>query len=75
MQSDRIFTELAERQAVPGLAVCILRKGQILLHKGYGFANLDLGIKVDTKKTLFRAASASKPIAATALARWSRPIS
>ena len=69
MRSDRIFTELAETKAVPGLAVCIQKAGTILLHQGYGYADLEKGIKVNAEKTLFRAASASKPIAATALAK------
>ena len=69
MLSDRILTELAETKAVPGLAACIQKKGQIVLHRGYGYADIDQGIEVDVQKTLFRAASASKPIAATALAK------
>ena len=69
MLSDRIFTKLAETKAVPGLAACIQKKGQIVLYRGYGYANIDQGIKVDAQKTVFRAASASKPIAATALAK------
>ena len=69
MHADAIFADLAEKQAIPGMAVCIQKEGKKLLFQGYGYADLELGIKVDVEKTLFRAASASKPIAATALAK------
>ena len=69
MVADRIFNKLAESRSIPGMSVCIQKEGRILLYQGYGYADLEKRIKVDAAKTLFRSASASKPIAATALAK------
>jgi CubicO group peptidase (beta-lactamase class C family) len=41
----------------------------VLWQKGYGYADIDTETPVDPLKSIFRIASASKPIAATALAR------
>lgn len=51
------------------MAVCIAGTDKTHLLKGYGWADLENGIRVKARETIFRAASASKPIAAMALAR------
>jgi CubicO group peptidase (beta-lactamase class C family) len=66
---DTIFGELTGNNIVPGLAITVIRKGETLLQKGYGYADVEKGEKADPSKTLFRIASASKPIAAMALAK------
>ena len=40
-----ISSEIA-RQKIPGLAVGVYRRGQILLAKGYGQANVELSVPV-----------------------------
>ena len=69
MHSEKIFTELAVSGAVPGMAACVQKEGREILCRGFGFADLETGREIDPEHTLFRAASASKPIAATALAK------
>ena len=69
MQPDKILAELDISGAIPGMAVCIQKEGREILRKGYGLSDLDAHEAVDAENTLFRAASASKPIAATALAK------
>lgn len=53
---------------VPGLAFSVNHKGRRVLELGLGMANLDVQIPVNSEVTIFRAASISKPITATALA-------
>jgi len=50
----------------PGAAVLIAKRGQILLSKGYGLANMEHGIKV-TPTTVFRIASLTKILTAAAV--------
>jgi len=66
---DALLQELVDTGKVPGMSVTVLKKGYKLFQKGFGYADLDKKIEVDPKKTLFRIASASKPIAAMALAK------
>ncbi len=66
---DALLQELVDTGKVPGMAITVLKKGDKYFQKGYGHADLDKKVKVDPGKTLFRIASASKPIAAMALAK------
>ena len=68
-KADAILTSLVNEEKVPGISVTVLKKGEIVLQKGYGYADLEKKIPVHPKKTIFRIASVSKPIAATALAQ------
>ncbi|NNE02407.1 MAG: beta-lactamase family protein [Eudoraea sp.] len=66
---DHILEDLIIQGSAPGIAITVLKKGKVLLEKGYGLADMETRTPVNPKKTLFRIASASKPIAATALAK------
>jgi len=68
VKADMLLNKLVNDRKVPGLAITVLKNGKKLLQKGYGFADLETKSPVDAKKTIFRIASVSKPIAATALA-------
>ncbi len=65
---DAILKHLIDDKRVPGVAITVLKEGETILQKGYGYANLEKGVVIDPKETIFRIASVSKPIAATALA-------
>lgn len=65
---DNLLNSLIEEKKIPGLAITVLKKGKVFFQKGYGYADLEAEIKVDPKKTIFRIASISKNISATALA-------
>jgi len=54
-----------EALGVPGVSVAVLLDGEIAWARGYGFADLESGRPVTTR-TLFQAASISKPVAALA---------
>ena len=61
-------TSLADRMealGVPGVSVAVLVDGEIAWARGYGFADLESERPV-TARTLFQAASISKPVAALA---------
>src|SRR4051812_8899077 len=52
---------------IPGAVVVVVKDGQILTERGYGYSNLDKKTKVDPKTTMFRPGSISKLFTWTAL--------
>jgi CubicO group peptidase (beta-lactamase class C family) len=52
---------------VPGAVVVIVKDGQVLVEKGYGFADYEKRIPVDPRTTLFRPGSTSKLFTWTAV--------
>jgi len=65
---DYLLQQLIIEDKVPGIAITVLKEGKSVFQKGYGYANIDEKQYIDPKKSIFRIASVSKPIAATALA-------
>src|ERR1700676_2774682 len=55
-----------KREDVPGIAVGIYSRGQILLAKGYGLANIELNVPVKAE-TVFQSGSVGKQFAAAAI--------
>ena len=55
--------ERMEYYKVPGVSIAIVENGKIKWAKGYGYANSETKLKIDTT-TLFQAGSISKPVAA-----------
>lgn len=60
-----INTEM-QRVTIPGLALAVVRNGQIELAKGYGFANLEHQVPV-SPETIFQSGSLGKQFTATAV--------
>jgi hypothetical protein len=52
---------------IPGVAVCVIKDGKLVVMKGYGVKDLDTKEKVD-ENTLFMIGSNTKAFTATALA-------
>lgn len=67
-KADELLNSLIEERKIPGLAITVLNKGELLFQKGYGYADIEREYQVNPKRTIFRIASVSKNIAATALA-------
>ncbi len=67
-KADALLNTLVNEGRVPGISVTVLKNGETLLKRGYGYADMERQEPVHTEKTIFRIASVSKPIAATALA-------
>jgi CubicO group peptidase (beta-lactamase class C family) len=57
---DGIFPLQLERSDIAGTSVLVMKDGQILFEKGYGFSNVKDKKPVDPKATIFRLASISK---------------
>jgi CubicO group peptidase (beta-lactamase class C family) len=64
---DNYVNRSLAAQQIPGLAVCIVKDGQIVLMKGYGVKEWGVDGKVD-ENTLFMIGSNTKAFTATALA-------
>jgi CubicO group peptidase (beta-lactamase class C family) len=64
-QIDSIFSEF-DSQDKPGIAVSIIKDGNVIFTKGYGIANLEYNIPI-TPSTVFHVASVSKNFTAFAL--------
>lgn len=61
---DEVVYEEMIEQNLPGMAVGVVRNGQVFHEKGYGYVDRDSEETVDTS-TMFRWASLSKPLTAT----------
>jgi CubicO group peptidase (beta-lactamase class C family) len=57
---DGMVADAMAREHIAGVSVAVVQNGQVLLKKGYGFADLDPLRKVDPDRTLFRIGSISK---------------
>ncbi|SMC18736.1 CubicO group peptidase, beta-lactamase class C family [Clostridium acidisoli DSM 12555] len=68
IKGDRLksITELMNETNTPGMSVAVINDYEIIWAKGYGFADTEKGILVDTN-TIFQAASISKPLTALAV--------
>lgn len=63
---DTFFNQELEQEHIPGAVVALVREGEILFTKGYGYANVENQIPVVSDRTLFRVASVSKLFTDTA---------
>lgn len=63
---DAYITAEMERQHLPGLSLAVIDHGEPVLIKGYGFANLELGVPA-TPDTVYEIASLTKQFTATAI--------
>ena len=63
-QVDAFVRQEIERQRVPGVAVAIVQDGRLVHARGFGLANVELGVAV-TPATVFQSASVGKQFTAT----------
>lgn len=68
-KANAMLYDLAVQGKLPGMAVTVLKDGDTVFDKGYGFANLEEKVPVDPQNTVFRIASISKCITGIALAK------
>jgi CubicO group peptidase (beta-lactamase class C family) len=64
---DNYVTKALADWQIPGISVCIVKNGKVVVMKGYGVKDLDTKEKVD-ENTLFMIGSNTKAFTATALA-------
>jgi N-acyl-D-aspartate/D-glutamate deacylase/CubicO group peptidase (beta-lactamase class C family) len=63
---DVIVATQMKAQRIPGVAVAVVRRGDVLKAKGYGLANIEHGVAV-TDETIFQSGSIGKQFTATAV--------
>jgi CubicO group peptidase (beta-lactamase class C family) len=63
---DRYVRAEMERQRIPGLSVAILQGDQVLLSRGYGFANLELRVPA-SDSSIYQSGSLGKQFTAVAV--------
>lgn len=64
---DGFFPDALARADIAGAVVAVVKDGQVLLEKGYGYADVTSRKTVDPKLTLFRPGSISKLLTWTAV--------
>ncbi|HEY1562631.1 MAG TPA: serine hydrolase domain-containing protein [Caulobacteraceae bacterium] len=64
---DGMMPTALKSAEIPGAVVVVVKDGQVLFEKGYGFADAKAGTPVDPKTTLFRPGSVSKLFTWTAV--------
>ena len=57
---DGLMTAQLEEYQIPGSVVVVVQDGEVVLAKGYGYANIERQLKVDPETSMFRIASISK---------------
>jgi CubicO group peptidase (beta-lactamase class C family) len=65
-QIDRFVSTEMSRQHIPGMAVAVVKNGEVMLAKGYGFANVEHEVPV-TAHSIFQSGSVSKQFTAAAI--------
>src|SRR5690242_18345239 len=63
---DRLVRAEMQREKVPGIAVGIVRGGEVIAAKGYGESNVELRVPV-TAQTVFQSGSVGKQFTAVAV--------
>ena len=63
---DAFVSAEMQREHVPGVAVGVFSKGEVLVARGYGFANVEYRVPV-TAETVFQTASVGKQFTAVAV--------
>lgn len=63
---DSYIQSEMEKRHIPGLALLVVREGQIVKSQGYGFSNLELQVTVKPE-TIFQSGSMGKQFTATAI--------
>ena len=64
---DGLIPAALDSAEVPGAVVVVVKDGQVLTEKGYGYSNYEKRIPVDPRTTLFRPGSTSKLFTWTAV--------
>ena len=67
-EASRRITEQMQVQKLPGVAVAVSIRDEIVWSEGLGLADLENGVPVDPERSLFRIGSISKTLTAASLA-------
>ena len=64
---DEIISKRMKEDHIPGVSISVVKDGNIFFAKGYGYADINKKVPVDPAKTVFKIASVSKLVTATAV--------
>ena len=64
---DGLMPYALGRSSIPGAVVVVVKDGQVLAQRGYGYADVSKRVKVDPARSLFRPGSVSKLFTWTAV--------
>jgi len=64
--TDIIVKQMMEKQKIVGLSLALIKNGQTVINKGYGLANVELNVPVNSE-TVIRLGSVSKQFFTTAI--------
>lgn len=64
---DTLITRQMEKEHIPGAVFVLVQNGRVLYQRGYGFANIANGTRVDPERTIWRIGSISKVFTANAV--------
>jgi len=64
--TDIIVRQMMDKQNIVGLSMAVIKNGQTVVNKGYGIANVELNVPVNSE-TVIRLGSVSKQFFATAI--------
>ena len=67
IEADARFETLLQAAHIPGATLSVVYCGKVVLQRGYGFADIERGVRVDPEQTLFRIGSVSKTLTFVAL--------
>lgn len=66
-EAYQLVRQFAERSGAPGISVSVGLDAELAWSAGFGFADLEQGVRVDPAGTKFRVGSTAKPMTALAL--------
>lgn len=69
VKADELILNVLNANHLPGISVTILKEGNMVYSKGFGYADIEKKIKIIPSKTRFRIGSFSKTLATSALMR------
>jgi CubicO group peptidase (beta-lactamase class C family) len=64
---DELMAKDMEENHIAGAAVSVVKDGKLFFAKGYGYADIEKGIRVDPERTIFRFGSVGKVFTWTAV--------
>ena len=64
--ADSLMNAQLAREHIPGAVLVVVRDGAVAFARGYGLADVERRVPVDAERTVFRVASVSKLVTATA---------
>ncbi|MEP5612568.1 MAG: serine hydrolase domain-containing protein [Cyclobacteriaceae bacterium] len=59
---DAFLINKMREEHLPGVAIVVVKEGNVIYQKGYGVADVETGKKVDSDSTIFRIGSVSKAL-------------